>query len=418
MNPRRQPSARWALPLLGLGCLLAAQAAVPSLAVAAPAVYAPKAAKKLVKLPLMPGVVVGHVNPYVVKRGDTLAWIACRFGVHPVHITKCSARDLENGMHRGQTIHVDQRMIQPAFKADTNGIVLNLPEAEVYLVKDGTLVKDYPVAVSNADWKAPIGDTRVVDMEKNPTWYIPKTIQAEMKKNGLEAKEKVDPGPNNPLGVRWIGFSDGTFGFHGTTVPTSIKHYASHGCVRFRHDDIVDLFDRVHVGTPVHVVYQPVTLAVDRKTVWISVFPDYYELGFDFKGAVKALAYEAGVLDRIDWKRVEAAIAEKDGTVMAVAKPIEPPHGKPAHPVAHPSAHPTPKPKATPHPAATPHPTPMPTPSVAPTATPGTSVPSPTAAPTERPPAPTPEPTREPTTPTRIVPPTPAPSAAPAGHTP
>lgn len=367
------------LPALMIGALLATTALAP--AQAAPAAYAPRAQKKMVKLPLMPGVLVGNINPYIVKRGDTLAWIAARFGVHPLHVTKPSAKELRHGMSRGDKIWIDQRRVQPAFKADVSGVVLNLPEAEVYLVDKGTLVRAYPVAVSNADWKAPIGDTRIVDMQKHPTWYVPKRIQEEMKQRGIEVKEKVDPGPNNPLGVRWIGWADGSYGFHGTTVPTSIKHYASHGCVRFLREDIMDLYDRVHVGMPVHVIYQPVTLAVDRKTVWLSVYPDYYNLGFDFKGAVKALAYEAGVLDRVDWKMVEAALREKDGTVMPIAKPIEPPKPsvKPTlKPSARPSTAPSLKPSVAPSPEASTAPTAAPTSApatLAPTAAPATSEP-------------------------------------------
>jgi lipoprotein-anchoring transpeptidase ErfK/SrfK len=366
------------LPALLLGALIATTALAP--AQAAPAAYAPRAQKKMVKLPLMPGVLVGNINPYIVKRGDTLAWIAARFGVHPLHVTKPSAKELRHGMSRGDKIWIDQRRVQPAFKADVSGVVLNLPEAEVYLVDKGTLVRAYPVAVSNADWKAPIGDTRIVDMQKHPTWYVPKRIQEEMRQRGIEVKEKVDPGPSNPLGVRWIGWADGSYGFHGTTVPTSIKHYASHGCVRFLREDIIDLYDRVHVGMPVHVIYQPVTLAVDRKTVWLSVYPDYYNLGFDFKGAVKALAYEAGVLDRVDWKMVDAALKEKDGTVMPIAKPIEPPKpsAKPTtKPSAKPSTVPSGKPSASPSTAASTAPTLAPTaaPTVAPTAAPTTSAP-------------------------------------------
>lgn len=395
MIPRPDPR-RWVLPLLVLGSLLGAA----THADAAPKVSAPKAQKKSVKLPLMPGTLVGHINPYVVQRGDTLAWVAARFGVHPSHVVKVSAKELSEGMQHGRTIHVDQRRIQPVFRAGTNGVVLNLPEAEVYLVRDGALVRAYPVAVSNADWKAPIGDTRVVDMMKNPTWYIPKKIQEEMRKNGQEVKEKVDPGPNNPLGVRWIGWADGTYGFHGTTVPTSIKHYASHGCVRFLRDDIIDLYDHVSVGTPVHVYYQPVTLAVDHKTVWISVFPDYYGLGFDFHGAVKALAQEAGVLDRVSWPLVEAAFREKDGTIMPISKPL--PGAKPT-----PKPHPTPKPtpKATPKPSPTPFATPLPA-SVAPSLLP-------LASPTPTTPLVSPTPTAPPVTPTAI----PA-TAAPATATP
>jgi L,D-transpeptidase ErfK/SrfK len=353
----------------------------------------------------MPGVLVGNINPYVVKRGDTLAWIAARFGVHPLHVSKPSAKELRHGMSRGDKIWIDQRRVQPSFKADVSGVVLNLPEAEVYLVDKGTLVRAYPVGVSNADWKAPIGDTRIVDMERHPTWYVPKRIQAEMKQRGIEVIEKMDPGPSNPLGARWIGWSDGSYGFHGTTVPTSIKHYASHGCVRFLREDIIDLYDRVHVGMPVHVIYQPVTLAVDRKTVWLSVYPDYYNLGFDFKGAIKALAYQAGVLDRVQWKMVDAALREKDGTVMPIAKPIEPPH-PPATPK--PSVKPSMKPSTTPSAAAS-----GPAPSTAP-ATANPSVTPPTAKPAAPTPAPVtvPSGTNPPLTPTSAATNPPAPAAS------
>ena len=74
-------------------------------------------------------------------------------------------------------------------------------------------------------------------------------------------------------------------------MPTSIKHYASHGCVRFLRADIEDLYDRVNVEhLPVHVMYQPVLLAVDRRSIWLSAYPDYYQRGFDFRTAVKSLA--------------------------------------------------------------------------------------------------------------------------------
>jgi len=186
-------------------------------------------------------------------------------------------------------------------------------------------------------------------------------------------------------------------------VPTSIKHYASHGCVRFLRDDIIDLYDRVHVGMPVHVIYQPVTLAVDRKTVWLSVYPDYYGLGFDFKGAVRALAYEAGVLDRVDWKMVDAALREKDGTVMPIAKPIEPPHPS-TRPSVKPSARPTVLPSGAPsgHPSVAPS---VAAPSVAPTVA---ATARPSTAPSTA--APAPSGTNPPLTPTSAA------TASPAGN--
>ena len=52
--------------------------------------------------------------------------------------------------------------------------------------------------------------------------------------------------------ARWIGFS-GSVGFHGTREAASLGHAASHGCVRMDPKDVIDLFDRVQVGTPVLV---------------------------------------------------------------------------------------------------------------------------------------------------------------------
>jgi lipoprotein-anchoring transpeptidase ErfK/SrfK len=64
------------------------------------------------------------------------------------------------------------------------------------------------------------------------------------------------PGPDNPLGQRWIGFwNDGKdeIGFHGTTNLSSIGKAASHGCVRMSNKNVKELYKIVKVGTVVQV---------------------------------------------------------------------------------------------------------------------------------------------------------------------
>lgn len=313
------------------------------------AALAPEVAQAANPVPLGPGRVDGTINTYRVKRWDSLPWIAVRFGVHPVRVTKPSAEALKDGLEAGETLHVDQRRITPRF-GRLDGVVLNIPEAQVYLVDDGQLVREYPVAVSTSESKMPIGHTRVVSMTKNPTWFVPKSIQEEMAARGREVITSVPPGPKNPLGPRWIGVWNDSFGLHGTNVPTSIKHYASHGCVRFLANDIKDLYDRVSVGTPVHVLYQPVKLAADAKGVWLTAYPDIYETGYDYEAAVRTLAREAGVADRLDWKAVRATIRVHDGILAEVgflkaALPAQSHRKLPVIKVA-----PTPRPTATPDP--------------------------------------------------------------------
>jgi L,D-transpeptidase ErfK/SrfK len=299
--------------------------------------------------PLGPGRVDGGINAYVVKRWDSLRWVAVRFGVHPVRVTKKSPGALRNTLAAGETLLVDQRRITPRFGNALNGVVLNIPEASVYLVENGELVREYPVAVSTADSKMPLGRTRVVSKAKHPTWFVPKSIQDEMAASGRKVVTQVPPGPANPLGPRWIGVWNDSYGMHGTNVPTSIKHYASHGCVRFLAEDIKDLYNRVGIGTPVHVLYQPVKLAVDRGAIWLAAYPDIYGHGYDYVGAVKHLAAQAGVTSRLDWPAIRKAIQVRNGILAEVAL------GTPAQSAPRPAVKLTPPP-AKPTPAPTPTP--------------------------------------------------------------
>ncbi len=58
--------------------------------------------------------------------------------------------------------------------------------------------------------------------------------------------------PPDPAGARWLGIFNGA-GIHGTDETWSIGHAVSHGCVRMTIPDVIDLYDRVNVGTPVYI---------------------------------------------------------------------------------------------------------------------------------------------------------------------
>ena len=163
-----------------------------------------------VSVPMGPGQVTGGVNSYRVAKGDTVEAISTRFAVNPVRVRQPNRKNLQDGLELNEVVYIDQRRVTPTFDPSVSGIVLNIPEAHVYYLEKGRLVKDYPVGVSQADWKVPLGTTQVVLKEKDPTWHVPPKIQREMAEKGLPVKTKVPPGPKNPLGSRWIGFADGT----------------------------------------------------------------------------------------------------------------------------------------------------------------------------------------------------------------
>lgn len=108
--------------------------------------------------------------------------------------------------------------------------------------------RTFAVATGQAIYPTPTGTFHIVVKWKNPWWYPP-TQDAWAK--GLLP---VPPGPNNPLGTRWMGLSAPGVGIHGTDEPTSIGYSASHGCIRMQVPDAEWLFDHVNVGTTVFIV--------------------------------------------------------------------------------------------------------------------------------------------------------------------
>ena len=109
------------------------------------------------------------------------------------------------------------------------------------------LAKEYTVAVGMEGLETPEGLYAIQEKEENPVWRVPDSAWA-----GSLAGQTIPPGPSNPIKARWMGIFDGA-GIHGTDEVSSIGHAFSHGCVRMLIPDVIDLYDRVSVGTPVYI---------------------------------------------------------------------------------------------------------------------------------------------------------------------
>jgi lipoprotein-anchoring transpeptidase ErfK/SrfK len=134
---------------------------------------------------------------------------------------------------------------EPVFpEAQEVRLVLKLGERRVYVYQDDELKTTYPVAIGRAGWETPTGSFEVLHMLQNPGWTNPLT------------GETMPPGPDNPLGERWIAFwTDGSnyIGFHGTPNRESVGRAASHGCIRMYNEDVRELYEIVTPGTAVIV---------------------------------------------------------------------------------------------------------------------------------------------------------------------
>ncbi|MBX5439970.1 MAG: L,D-transpeptidase family protein [Solirubrobacteraceae bacterium] len=114
------------------------------------------------------------------------------------------------------------------------------------LFKNLKLVKRYPIAIGMAGMDTPAGLYSIANKAVNPAWHVPNSAWA-----GSLAGQVIPGGaPNNPLKARWLGIVDGV-GIHGTAEEWSIGTRASHGCIRMRVRDVIDLYPRVPVGAKV-----------------------------------------------------------------------------------------------------------------------------------------------------------------------
>jgi lipoprotein-anchoring transpeptidase ErfK/SrfK len=114
------------------------------------------------------------------------------------------------------------------------------------LFKRLKFVKSYGVAVGQPAYPTPRGLFSIANKAVNPPWTAPNSPWAGAYRNETVAGGSAE----NPLKARWMGIVNGV-GIHGTGEPGSIGSRASHGCIRMTVPDVIDLYPRVPVGTPV-----------------------------------------------------------------------------------------------------------------------------------------------------------------------
>lgn len=129
-------------------------------------------------------------------------------------------------------------------------VVVRTAERRLYLVNgDGTAIR-YPVAVGKPG-KQWTGARQIDGKYVEPAWSPPR----EVKRDNPRLPDVIAGGsPHNPMGSAALTLSGGEYAIHGTNRPNSIGSYASYGCIRMYNQDVVDLYSRVSVGTPVYVV--------------------------------------------------------------------------------------------------------------------------------------------------------------------
>ena len=130
-------------------------------------------------------------------------------------------------------------------------IVVKTSERKLYLFLQNGQTLSYPVAVGKAG-KTWAGVSYIQGKFIKPAWSPP----AEVRLDSPNIPDVIPSGaPENPMGDAAMTLSGGgEYAIHGTNNPNSIGHFASYGCIRMYNRDIMDLYQRVNVGTPVVVL--------------------------------------------------------------------------------------------------------------------------------------------------------------------
>jgi lipoprotein-anchoring transpeptidase ErfK/SrfK len=134
-------------------------------------------------------------------------------------------------------------------------LVVSIPDRKLAVIENNEVVEVFTVAVGAPNSPSPTGTFTIVNRVANPTYYHPGKV--------------IAPGPQNPIGTRWIGLNQKGYGIHGTDQPSSIGYAKSHGCIRLRNADVERLFERVRTGDVVE-------LHAERTPELDQLFPSTY----------------------------------------------------------------------------------------------------------------------------------------------
>ena len=135
-------------------------------------------------------------------------------------------------------------------KAGSIRIALARMEITVFNV-EGKLIALFPCSIAREKSRRPDGELVVKNVAPNPNYlYDP---QLFLPGGPKKSKLVIPPGPNNPVGMAWIGLSLQGYGVHGTPIPENIGRAESHGCFRLANWNAVKLLNMVELGVPVVV---------------------------------------------------------------------------------------------------------------------------------------------------------------------
>lgn len=150
---------------------------------------------------------------------------------------------------RAKATPIPREIVSYSSQYGAGTVIVNTKERRLYLILGDGRAMRYGVGVGRPgfEWG---GFKTVTRKAEWPAWTPP----PQMLKRRPDLPRHMKGGPENPLGARAMYLGSSLYRIHGSNEPETIGQAVSSGCIRMLNDDVVDLYDRVRVGTKVVVV--------------------------------------------------------------------------------------------------------------------------------------------------------------------
>jgi L,D-transpeptidase ErfK/SrfK len=223
----------------------------------------------------------------------------------------------------GRKIVLPTAHLLPA--APREGIVVNLADLRLYYFKAGALLMTAPIGIGREGYKTPMGVTKIVKKQKDPTWYLTPAERADHP----ELPAAMPPGPDNPLGAYALRLAWPSYLIHGTNTPDGVGQWTSRGCIRMYPEDIERLYRIAAVGTKVRIVDQPLKLGRREGELFLQAHPtqrQFDELSLERQSVKVPLDQDLAWLktkigakeDGVDWAIIRKALEDRDGIPVQI----------------------------------------------------------------------------------------------------